>query len=65
MATRTSKDYNQLRESLVNVNVNAEKQKEVVIKKEESFIKGYQTMQTFFESKEYEHICDSNKHLMK
>ena len=44
-------EYNKLRESPINVKVQGgDKQREVVIKKEESFIKGYQTIRTFFET---------------
>ena len=50
MADRSSgRDYTALRESPVMVRVQAgDKQREVVIKKEESFVKGYQTLHTFF-----------------
>lgn len=54
-------EYNKLRESPVNVKVQGGgKQREVVIKKEESFIKGYQTIRTFFEAAEFKQICELN-----
>ena len=59
MADRSSgRDYNQLRESPVMVKVQAgDKQREVVVKKEDSFVKGYQSIHTFFESDEFKQVC--------
>ena len=47
-------------ESLVEMGL-GEVKRDVVIKKEESFIKDYPTIKTFFESQEFMQICKANK----
>jgi hypothetical protein len=55
-------NQNNIRQSPVVMNVNS-RPREVIIKREESFVKNYPTLHTFFESAEYQQIVLANKKL--
>jgi hypothetical protein len=58
---RTSSE---LRQSPVVVR-QGDKERQVVVRKEQSFVKDYPTIRTFFENTSFEEICEANRTLIK